>query len=604
MKLITKLRHGLPLVPAILAKLDEIVDYLLATRLVQGPGVQLSEDANGVVISVTGISRSRKDDDYAFVTVGPGICISGTSETPAVSGSTNSTVPIDGSTISLLLEAGTSNVSITDGQNGSKVISVTGSTAGDFDVPPYSQLYVSGGLSASQHGRAMTFIVPVKAGTIGFWDEGGGAVGVYTNKAGTTRYALTNQQGYEAQADGWMRISVYDDGSTPGECLSFFSPTGGVPLYKYGSSSTGGIGYPDYVALAGGTASNSLGTITDEEYDGTTPSAASMPQNPKLGITHIIPVPANAPIKYYSSFSCLVRFAPEAGGSGHFYYDLSNELEWTPNCKGWLRISILDDGTHESDCIRLYVGGENWSDAVAMHKCGSFGNNGATGIASSISGGTVTISLSGGAGSVKLKPGNNISIDGSNGLYTISVTGITSSGGGDSSLNFVTSVGVIVLTGSSKQLVYCPQATDSGGYKYNQYDFSAPGTATINALNAATGKSLVNTGQFDDEGNIIFVLPENPTALTSVDIRLTSGSTDTIVCTVDGKKIVDTSGGQQGVSNGVCDDGMGGGDHYMYVYITSISGFPEYYDAYGNETYIAQHIESDGGCWVRLDIDN
>ena len=276
----------------------------------------------------------------------------------------------------------------------------------------------------------MTFIIPVKAGTIGFWDEGGGAVGVYTNKAGTTRYALTNQQGYVAQADGWMRISVYDDGSTPGECLSFFSPTGGVPLYKYGAASTtGGIGYPDYVALAGGTFSNSLGEITDEDYNGTTPTAQSMPQDPKIGITHIIPVPANAPIKYYSSSSCLVRFAPEAGGS-HFYYDLSNELEWTPNCKGWLRISILDDGTHASDCIRLYIGGENWSDAVAMHKCGSFGNNGATGIASSISGSTVTISLSGGTGSVKLKPGSNISIEGSNGLYTISVTGITSGSGG------------------------------------------------------------------------------------------------------------------------------------------------------------------------------
>lgn len=432
MKIIDKILRGRPLKNTLIDKINEIVDYLRATRIVGGHGITATETAAGLVISVNSGSRAKdEEDDYAFVTAGPGVCISGTSETPAVSGSTNSSVPVNGATFSLLLEPGTPNVSITDGQNGSKVISVTASTvSGDFDVPPYSQLYVSGGLSASQHGRAMTFIIPVKAGTIGFWDEGGGAVGVYTNKAGTTRYALTNQQGYVAQADGWMRISVYDDGSTPGECLSFFSPTGGVPLYKYGAASTtGGIGYPDYVALAGGTFSNSLGEITDEDYDGTTPTAQSMPQDPKIGITHIIPVPANAPIKYYSSSSCLVRFAPEAGGS-HFYYDLSNELEWTPNCKGWLRISILDDGTHASDCIRLYIGGENWSDAVAMHKCGSFGNNGATGIASSISGSTVTISLSGGTGSVKLKPGSNISIEGSNGLYTISVTGITSGSGG------------------------------------------------------------------------------------------------------------------------------------------------------------------------------
>lgn len=433
MKTLERIRRGLPILRAVKEKVNEIVDYLRATKLVQGPGILLKETSSGLIISVNGNGHPKDEDDpYAFVTAGPGVCISGTSETPAVSGGTNSTVPLAGATFSVLLEAGSNNVSITDGANGSKVISVTGSTVGgDFDVPPYNQLYASSGLSSDLYGRAMTFIIPVKAGTIGFWDEGGGAVGIYTNKAGTVRYALTNQQGYVAQSDGWMRISVYDDGSTPGECLRFFSPTGGVPLYKYGgASTTGGIGYPDYVALAGGTFSNSLGEITDEDYDGTTPSAPSMPQNPKIGITHIIPVPANAPIKYYSSGSCLVRFAPESGGSGHFYYDLSNEMEWTPNCKGWLRISILDDGSHASDCIRLYINGESWSDAVAMHKCGSFGNNGATGITSSISGSTVTISLSGGTGSVKLKPGSNISIDGSNGLYTISVTGITSGSGG------------------------------------------------------------------------------------------------------------------------------------------------------------------------------
>lgn len=332
--------------------------------------------------------------------------------------------------ISANLVQGT-NISITDGTGGSKVISCTAGGGDSFPIPPYNMLYASGGLSASDYGRATTFIIPVKAGNIGFNDDGGGAIGVYTNKAGTTRYALTNTQSYNAASDGWLRISVYDDGSTPGKCLTFFSPTGGVPLYKYGTSNSGGIGFPDYIALSGGTHSDSLGTITDEDYEEgvTVISSPTMPQDPKIGVTYLVPVPANAPIKYYSSFACLVRFAPFAGG-GHFYYDLSNDMEWTPNTGGWLRISILDDGSHSSDCIRLFVGTENWSDALPMYKCGSFGNNGATGISSSISGGTVTISLSGGTGSVKLVPGSNISITGSNGVYTIAATGSTSSSGG------------------------------------------------------------------------------------------------------------------------------------------------------------------------------
>lgn len=215
---------------------------------------------------------------------------------------------------------------------------------------------------------------------------------------------------------------------TGGNDISVTGGTNGNPLvisYTGGGGGGDGLGYPDYIALAGGTASNSLGTITDDDYDGSTPPAPTMPQDPLIGVTHIIPVPGGEPIKYYSSFACLVRYAPEAGSGGHFYYDLSNELEWTPNDNGWLRISILDDGSHASDCIRLYVGGEDWSDAVAMHKC----LKAVRGISSSVSGGTATIALNGGTGSVKLYGAGSVSVsNGSPG--EIVITGATSGGGG------------------------------------------------------------------------------------------------------------------------------------------------------------------------------
>jgi hypothetical protein len=545
---------------------------------------------------------------------------------------------ITGGTISLnLIGVGGCTVSpVVGSTNGQMQVYCSGSTGGGggggdgLDYPPYSALCLGStyGL-APEYGLGHTFILPVKAGAVGFYDDGGGAIGIWTNIDGSTSQYIENQAGsesepYTAPEDGWLRISVVDQGLAPGKCLSFFSSTGGFPIYKYGSfggstvtpyaytgsfavanfdkpSTPGepvvvegqtigigiagetvahcvkiydtdnrnyyneyagyvhigqdkyrvssymttyssgqsvylvgtfdanndlslefktingyfptinanqfcvrvcyeaggkmiqaqygdivqpsrfpqnlsatvdggtatvslsgststvkitggtnatitsgengeivlnasgggdGIGYPDYIALAGGTASNALGTITDDDYEeGVTPvpGPSSMPQNPKLGITYFLPVPAGAPIKYYASAAVLVRFAPVSGG-GHFYYDLSNEMEWTPNSDGWLRISILDDGSHSSDCIRLYVGGEEWSDAVPLYKCGTF-QGGATGINASVSGHTASITLTGGSGSVKMVGSGSVQISGgSNG--EVIIHGSTSGGGG------------------------------------------------------------------------------------------------------------------------------------------------------------------------------
>lgn len=479
---------------------------------------------------------------------------------------------LSGGTISTALVQG-SNVTLTpDPDTGAITISATGSTSGGggLEIPPYSSLSFGGG--APEYGLGHTFLLAVKAGDVGFYDDGGGAVGKWTNKSGTSSQTLTAGTSYHATEDGWLRISVVDNGSAPGRCMGFSSSTGGFPLYKYGTfgstvsgicypdykelgtvtgspssdvrgtgttyllpvwagitvkwyssgnnvfaryapgvgvsvtgataaniakdtdfpvlangwvrisvidegtiensclrfyvnnndvtsylslyrynkfqrlrgdnetiqvsgdvisyigSAGSGIGYPDYIALAGGTASNSLGTITDSDYEegDSVTGPSTMPQNPKLGITYFLPVPANKPIKYYASAAVLVRFAP-VSGSGHYYYDLSNELEWTPNCAGWLRISILDDGQHASDCIRLYVDGEQWSDAVLLYKCGTF-QGGATGITSAVSGGTATVSLTGGSGSVKFVGNGSVSITvNANGEVVINGSG---SGGG------------------------------------------------------------------------------------------------------------------------------------------------------------------------------
>ena len=157
---------------------------------------------------------------------------------------------------------GSGVIDVSGGSNGNPlVVSFTGSSSSEFYVPDYSDLTV-GGLAQDSFGRAISFIVPVKAGNINYWDEGGGAVGVYVDITGTTVQVLTNKTNYLAPADGWMRISVYDDGSAPGECLSFASPTGGIPLYKY-SYNVSGItasisGSTAFVGLIGGNTNSTI----------------------------------------------------------------------------------------------------------------------------------------------------------------------------------------------------------------------------------------------------------------------------------------------------------------------------------------------------------
>ena len=401
MKTLERIHRGLPILRAIKDKVNEIVDYLRATKLVQGPGILLKESSSGLVISVNGSARAKDDEDvYAFVTAGPGVLISGTSETPAVSGSTNSTVPLAGATFSLLLEAGTDNVTITDGEGGSKVISVTGNTE-----------------SARN--------------------------------------------------------------------------------------------FPDYIALS------------------TTPAGLPAPTSENgIGLTFLKPVHAGVPIKYEApnGLECLVLFAESVEGTtdsmGGTVIQLAGGSFYTPNADGHVRFSILDDGLHTGDCVRLFVGTNDWSKALPVYRCGAFsnvsgitssvsggtaaitltggttssvkivgngaitvsGNNqgeivltaatGATAIGSSISGGTVTISLTAATGSVKFKAGNNVSITGSNGVYTISASG--GGGGSFDAPDWQNHQGSDTPGGMITHLIYISGGSATGGYLKTHGSFSTP----------------------------------------------------------------------------------------------------------------------------------
>ena len=234
----------------------------------------------------------------------------------------------------------------------------------DNHIPPYHALGVSG---SAPDGLGHTFILPVKGGTVGFWDEGGGAVGVWTNNDGTSTHVLVNKIPYTATEDGWIRISVIDDGTSDGECLSFFSATGGVPLYKYcavsggtgSSGGGGGIGFPDYSLLGGSTISIS-GTTG---YTG-------------VGVTYLIPVPGGVAIEYETEApECIdvARFASFLDSANSVSHDLVIDTPWqTPSDGGWVRISVLDNGLHREGCLRFFVDGVDWSNALPLYRYGDY----------------------------------------------------------------------------------------------------------------------------------------------------------------------------------------------------------------------------------------
>lgn len=283
---------------------------------------------------------------------------------------------------------------------GPATVQITGST-GSYAMPTEE--------GAFERGEDGVRILNISGGTEGIVLLGHYHVGsIYAEGIG-----ITITGGTEGQPDTINANITGDD--------TYITVTGGTAggdpiVISFTGSAAGGIGFPDYVALSGGThaeLSNDLGEYTDEDYeDGVTViTGSTIPDNPVFGVSYVMPCPPGAPIKYYASAACLVRYAPFLEeDSGHYYFDIGESMEWTPEAGGWLRISILDDGGHPGDCIRIYIGGVDYTDALPIFKCGRFG--GATGISATVSGGTAFITLSGATGSARFVGDGTVEING------------------------------------------------------------------------------------------------------------------------------------------------------------------------------------------------
>lgn len=227
--------------------IDGILDYLHSSRVRPGYGIAVDETPSGTIVRLAGTPSGNAP----ISTGGGGTGVSGGLGI-VVSGGTGGNPYL----VNANLQGGT-DISITGGSGGNPlVISYTGGGGGGggtFYSPNYGSLSVGG--VAPQYGLGHTFVLPVKAGNVGFYDDGGGAVGVWTDITGASTHALTNRTLYPAPSDGWIRVSVIDGGTASGACLRIQDTTGSMPIYKYGSFGGAGSGLnaPDWRNIASGT---------------------------------------------------------------------------------------------------------------------------------------------------------------------------------------------------------------------------------------------------------------------------------------------------------------------------------------------------------------
>ena len=249
------------------------------------------------------------------------------------------------STIDMKLIAGSSNVSLSPSEGRGQVsIAVAGGTSGGgLGIPPYSTLYVSGSLPENSYGQATTFIIPVKAGTVGVFDYGGGAAAVYASADGSIRIPLSfsGSSAYcDAPSDGYLRVSVYDIGQSPGSCLSFSSTTGGLALYKYGFRATGLT-----AIISGGTAFCSLVT------GGSFSRLMIKPKDNSIEITQ--GDNGEIEIRATGGTSSIGMSYPNYGALTGYGNTLNaGESYYTPS-GGWIRVSAY--ATNSNTCIALIV---------------------------------------------------------------------------------------------------------------------------------------------------------------------------------------------------------------------------------------------------------
>ena len=292
--------------------------------------------------------------------------------------------------------------------NENHTISYDGSGGGDVDLswklshPDYQAL--RNGEYGNVSGQGISFLLPLQSGhAYQFYaPNGDGKVwGTFATSLDNEDYYrvdnIANGIDYTPSADGWLRVSVFDDGYNEGECLRLYKNkteySEGMPLYRFGSAKKL---TPDnetvFISSAGIISSNvwqysGSGVIDVDNtnhiisFTGTLPEGDfKAPDFAKLqvtndagettlglGTTYLVPVSNGSTVRYEADGGTIIaRWAPVEGSSENAFAVTTTNKSTTDD--GYVRISVIDAGTLSSGCVRLYVNNK----ALPLHKFAMF----------------------------------------------------------------------------------------------------------------------------------------------------------------------------------------------------------------------------------------
>lgn len=372
----TKPQKGQPAIKELYKSVCDIIDYLPSLE-VNGDqkSTYVTKSSAGTVIHATPnnftVAQSNK------YLAGDGLrLVSGNVFENALSG--------DGQTVIIR------NNVITATGGGSSITVTSG-----VGYPDYTALHAGNYYGVS--GIGISFMLPVTSGSnINFYTEATGAVafGTFASSLGQEYYRqeLTNGQPYTTSANGWVRLSVFDNGTNEGKCLRFTDDyvdenhwDDATPLYRFHGLSTGGIQYtgqsPIHVNPATHVISYTGGTdpcsgLGHPDYQALRPGDYSSTSG--QGISWLLPVEKGQSYEFDGGLSANGKvwgtYAPslQTGPNPSYRRDsIANGHSFTPPQNGWVRVSAFDDGTIEGACLRFYKSRGQGSVGMPLYKFGS-----------------------------------------------------------------------------------------------------------------------------------------------------------------------------------------------------------------------------------------
>ena len=316
----------------------------------------------------------------------------------------NCTLHGDGTTVTID-ENGT--ISAIGGGGGGTVI------ASGVPYPNYQELRHDdyGGVS----GIGISWLLPVKKNSNVCFYTAAGSEHAYATFATHEidendhyqRATIYNGQPYVPSTDGWVRLSVFDDGTHAGECLRFtdsYSDSNSwnyaTPLYRFhGFKALSGDGTT--IDVVGNTISGRYtGDGSKIQVQGNTISwiggaTGGGFKAPKynllnlgssdtgiaasgLGTTYLVPV-SNGSSIWYQGTAEIAIWVPVEGSEITQRHDVPNTSNsaWSTTDDGYVRLTVFDDGTNAGGCLKLHVGANG---VLPLHKY-STALSGAAGIA-------------------------------------------------------------------------------------------------------------------------------------------------------------------------------------------------------------------------------